>query len=215
MSTDQAYEILGVKAGASFEQIMTAKNKLLAKAGSNTDRRTEVEQAYDILLMQAMKRRLTGEGVGANVRFADVAPKRSAGQVATKVLKTLPGGVQLSRPAQKDIAAQSALFAGLAAWALIQGLTEPAVVAQTDVPGLQLAAGTFASVYLLRDRKKVGLARALGLTAAGLTLGALLGGAIQNYLHVEIVPLGGLNSPGIFVSEFALAGLWAAATFLA
>lgn len=42
----------------------------------------QIEQAYDILLMQAMKRRLTGEGVGANVRFADVAPKRSPGQAS-------------------------------------------------------------------------------------------------------------------------------------
>jgi hypothetical protein len=44
MSTDQAYEVLGVKEGTGFEQILTTKNKLLSKAGNNADRQTQVCQ---------------------------------------------------------------------------------------------------------------------------------------------------------------------------
>ena len=36
----------------------------------------------------------------------------------------------------------------------------------------------------------VGVGRAAGLTAAGFLVGSLLGGALQNWLRVDIVPIG-------------------------
>jgi hypothetical protein len=41
----------------------------------------QVNTAYDMLLMQSMKRRLSGEGVSQKVRFADVARRKPAKQV--------------------------------------------------------------------------------------------------------------------------------------
>ena len=49
MSPQEAYELLGVKEGANFEQIMSAKNKLVSKAGNNESRRTQVQSAGDAL----------------------------------------------------------------------------------------------------------------------------------------------------------------------
>ena len=40
----------------------------------------QVEAAYDMLFMQSMKRRLSGEGVSSNIRFADVARRKPAKQ---------------------------------------------------------------------------------------------------------------------------------------
>ncbi len=43
---------------------------------------SQIETAYDILLMQSMKKRLKGEGVAQSVRFADVARRKPTKQVS-------------------------------------------------------------------------------------------------------------------------------------
>eukprot|EP00891_Asterochloris_glomerata_P004950 jgi/Astpho2/4950/e_gw1.00070.66.1_t len=215
MTTDEAMEILGVKEGSGFEVILSAKNRLLRKAGSDKDKKTQVETAYDLLLMQSMQKRLQGQLSSQSVRFADVVPEPTTYQKAQKLLRKLPGGISFSQSGNSDAAALAAGFAALGAWAFIQGLSEPPYVAQRDVPGLQLALAAAIAVYLLREKKRVSLARAAGLSFAGLIFGALVGGAFQGWLRVDIVPIGGFQSPGILVSEFALVGLWTAATLLA
>ena len=42
MSPEEAYQLLGVRESANFEQIMTAKKNLVNKAGNNQDRKTQV-----------------------------------------------------------------------------------------------------------------------------------------------------------------------------
>ena len=42
MTTDEAMEILGVKEGSGFEVILSAKNRLLRKAGNDKDKKTQV-----------------------------------------------------------------------------------------------------------------------------------------------------------------------------
>ncbi len=39
----------------------------------------------------------------------------------------------------------------------LQGLTDPPGVAQADVPGLQLALAVIISLYIFRDKKRLGL----------------------------------------------------------
>ncbi|KAL0020029.1 hypothetical protein WJX77_005651 [Trebouxia sp. C0004] len=215
MSPQEAYELLGVEENTKFEQIMSVKNKLVSKAGNDVGRKSQLETAYDTLLMQAMQKRIAGKVAGQSVRFADVPKRRAAGQVAKQAMQKLPGGLTISKLSRDDSLKQAGAFAALAAWALIQGLTDPPGVAQTDVPGLQLALAVIISLYIFRDKKRLGLARAGGITAAGLIAGAAIGSAAQSWLRVDIVPIGGFSSPGIFVGEFALTGLWAAAAFLA
>ena len=90
------------------------------------------------------------------------------------------------------------------------------------VPGFQLALSTAASVYFFRENKKIKLGAcrlnctllrlvdeslshrdththdftgpAVGYTAAGLVFGALFGGLLQNWLRVDIVPIGVCSS---------------------
>lgn len=101
-------------------------------------------------------------------------------------------------------------------WSLLQGLLEPSpAAAVADVPGIQLALGTASAAYFLRDNKKASLPKAIGLAMGGLVLGTMVGAAIESWVRVDIVPLGSLSSPGVFVGEFSLIGLWAAVFFLA
>ncbi|DBA76233.1 TPA: hypothetical protein ACH3X1_009954 [Trebouxia sp. C0004] len=80
MSPQEAYELLGVEENTKFEQIMSVKNKLVSKAGNDVGRKSQLETAYDTLLMQAMQKRIAGKVAGQSVRFADVPKRRAAGQ---------------------------------------------------------------------------------------------------------------------------------------
>lgn len=53
--------------GASFEEVVNAKNGALARAGSDSGMQEQVEKAYDVLLMSSMKARLEGS-VDSSVR---------------------------------------------------------------------------------------------------------------------------------------------------
>jgi uncharacterized membrane protein YfcA len=140
--------------------------------------------------------------VASNVRFADVQQRRRAPAAATpagpvqKAQQMLQGiggggGVAVRAPAQQTATTASAVFGVLAAWTLAQGLLEPSPeAAALDVPSLQLALATAASVYLLRQEKRVGLGRAVALSLAGLVAGTLVGAAVQSWLRVDIIPLG-------------------------
>lgn len=46
MSSQEAYDLLGVKEGASFDQIMSAKNKLVSRAGNDQSRKTQVAYVH-------------------------------------------------------------------------------------------------------------------------------------------------------------------------
>jgi hypothetical protein len=94
-------------------------------------------------------------------------------------------------PAPQAAATAGAVFGGLAVWTLAQGLLEPTPqAAAADVPGLQLALAIAATVYLLREQKRVGLGKAAGLALAGLLAGTLVGAGVQSWLRVDIIPLG-------------------------
>lgn len=213
MTASEAYELLGVDAAATFDDVLEAKKRVLAASDGNQETMMKIESAYDLLLMENMKKRLSGN-VDSNIRFADVPKRKPAAPKKKPLLQSLPGGVQVRTPPSKTLATQAAVFGILAAWVLVQGLTQPAG-APDEAPGLQLALASAAAVYFFRENKKLGLAPSLGYTVAGLVLGALLGGALQGWLRVDIVPIGGLSSPSVVVSEFALLALWAFCTFLA
>ena len=131
------------------------------------------------------------------------------------LLSGLPGGGVTVRTPPGDLGVTSlAVFGALTAWTLAQGLTADPASPTADVPGLQLALGLAATVYLLRDKKRVGLGKAAALALGGLLAGTAVGSAAESWLRVDVVPLFGLASPGALVSEFSLAGLWAACVFL-
>jgi hypothetical protein len=52
------------------------------------------------------------------------------------------------------------------------------------------------------------------ITVAGLLVGAGLGGLVESWLRVDIVPVLGIGSPAVVVSEFVLFSLWASSLYL-
>ena len=52
------------------------------------------------------------------------------------------------------------------------------------------------------------------ITIGGLVSGALLGGLVESWLRVDIVPVFGIGSPAIVVSEFVLFSLWFCSLYL-
>lgn len=210
MSTDQAYSLLGVREGAGFDEILTAKNKLTKANEHDQDKIVKIETAYDILFMQSMKKRLAGEGVAAKIRYADVAKRKPAKQAPKP---KLPVRVE-QLPSDTTLPA-SALYLALFIWTTAQGLADPAGRITNDAPGLQIAIALGASVYLLSEKKRVPRGKAAGITVAGLLAGVLLGAALQSWLRVDIVPIGGLGSPAALISDFGILAVWGGALLLA
>jgi hypothetical protein len=179
----------------------------------------QVESAYDVLLMQSMRARLSGEmNVKNSVRFADVPsrPKKTVQQVQQAMLSKLPGGgVLIQLPSNSALSYVVASYAFLALWAFVQGASEPYAQQQADVAGLQLALGFAGAVYFLREKKRLGLGRSFLYGLGGLIVGSVAGNLIEPWLRVDIVPILGMGSPGVFVAEFGLLGLAAAAICLA
>jgi hypothetical protein len=238
MPLDEALALLGLQQGASYDAVLAARNRLEKRAGAGSPEFARIEAAYDAVLSSQLRARLAGSlAVSDRVRFADVAPPRRSGgrgsrsgggggggRAAAPPALRLPGGAAVElRPLEgQPAAAAGAGYAALAAWTLAGALlnssaagSAPGAAAAADVPGLQLALGAGAAVYLLRDRKRAGLGKAALLALGGLIIGTLVGGAAESWLRVDLVPLGGLSSPGALVGEFGLAGLFAAAFFLA
>ena len=127
-------------------------------------------------------------------------------------LGSLP--IALAAPPTDLATKQAAAFVGLAAWALAQGVTEPAAAAAVDTASLQLAAALGLSIWFLADEKRLPLRTAALVSLGALAAGAVAGGGLAAWLRPDIVPLGPLASPGVLVAEAAIAALWAAAAFV-
>jgi hypothetical protein len=215
-SLGEAYSLLGLKEGSSYETVLNAKNRLMERYRGQREKLEDIERAYDTIFSSQLKARLSGDlPVSNKVRFADVAHPRRQGLGGAPKPLTLPGNAVAVRKLPNQAAVTtSAVFAALAAWTLAQGILwhDPG---KADVPGLQLALGTATAVYALREGKKVQLAKSAGIAFAGLVVGALVGSGVESWLRVDLIPLGALSSPSTVVGEFALLGVWAAVLFLA
>jgi len=124
----------------------------------------QVEAAYDILLMQSLSRRRSGQVVDS-VKYADVRKPKPAVGPPPAWVQALRRTTTLTvaKPDSKELATKAAVFGVLAAWTYAGGLGAGDAYSQygspaagSDVPGLQLALGVGASVYFLR-KDNVGL----------------------------------------------------------
>ncbi|KAI8475846.1 MAG: hypothetical protein J3K34DRAFT_16779 [Monoraphidium minutum] len=220
LTLDDARGVLGVGAAASFDDILSAKNRKLSDAEG--DARMKIEAAYDVLFMHSMKKRLTGElQVPTGVRYADVPQQKKRGGGgggsggAPTLLQKLPGGVGVAtKQASNAAAIQVAVFATLMGWALAGALLESPDAQAADTGGFQLAlAGAF-SIYQLKEAKRVSIGRAAGITFGSMVAGIMLGAALNAWLQVDIVPIGSFASPGVFVTLWAIAAIAAGCFFI-
>ncbi|KAJ1436326.1 Protein CHAPERONE-LIKE PROTEIN OF POR1-like [Sesbania bispinosa] len=207
MSVENALKLLGVSEGASFDDILRAKNSILATCKDDQETIAQVEAAYDMLLMQSLTQRRAGKVVNSSVRYADVKRVKSptTGSMPQWLQSTVKNSpVSIESPSTSDFGLQAGVYGALMGLTYINGAsTQSAAYAGADVPGLILAGSFGASLYFM-TKKNVKLGKATVITIGGLLAGAVVGSAVENWLQVDIVPFMGIHSPAAVVSEIII-----------
>ncbi|XP_042509504.1 uncharacterized protein LOC122085128 isoform X2 [Macadamia integrifolia] len=157
MSVESALKLLGVSEGASFDDILRAKNSILASCRDDQDTVAKVEAAYDMLLMQSLMQRRAGKVVNTNIPYADVKPLNSPGmgsmsQWLQATGKNIP--VSVEAPSMGNLGLQAGVYGALMALTFANGTSTSSAgpYAGADVPGLILATGFGASLYFLTKK---------------------------------------------------------------
>ncbi|KAG9442797.1 hypothetical protein H6P81_018651 [Aristolochia fimbriata] len=196
MSVENALKVLGVPDGASFDEILLAKNSILATCKDDQDAIAQVEAAYDMLLMQRLTQRRAGKVVSSSIRFADVKTSSDSGSLQQWVQTTVKNApVSIETPSTGSLGIQAGVYGTMMALTYANGAS-PGSYSGADVPGLILATSFGASLYFL-SKKNISLGKATVITAGGLVVGAVMGSAVENWLQVDIVPFLGIHSPAV------------------
>ncbi|KAJ7967131.1 Protein CHAPERONE-LIKE PROTEIN OF POR1, chloroplastic [Quillaja saponaria] len=208
MSVENALKLLGVSDGASFDDILRAKNSILATCKDDQEAIAQVEAAYDMLLMRSLTQRRSGKVVNSSIRYADVKSVNSPGlgsmpQWLQATVKNSP--LSIEAPPIGDVGVQAGVYGVLMALTYVNGSSTSSATSYSgaDVPGLILAGSFGASLYFM-TKKNIKLGKATVITIGGLVAGAVVGSAVENWLQVDIVPFLGIHSPAAVVSEFII-----------
>ncbi|CAL2279721.1 unnamed protein product [Prunus armeniaca] len=208
MSVENALKLLGVSDGASFDEILRAKNSIVDACKDDQEAIAQVEAAYDMLLMRSLTQRRAGKVVNSSVRYADVKPVSAPGigsvpQWLQANVKNPP--IAVETPSTSDLGVQAGVYGALMALTYVNGASSSSVgpYGGADVPGLILAGSFGASLYFM-TKKNIKLGKATIITIGGLVAGAVVGSAVENFLQVDIVPFLGIHSPAAVVSEFII-----------
>ncbi len=201
MAEMSPYQVLGVSEEASFEEIQSARARLLASLGADEQQQERVEQAYDAILMQRLRLRKEGKiAVPDRIRYAE----QRAGRPETEPSLTRPAAQNppwisrwLDSPSAPDMLWPAVLLGGLTGWV---------VLAPDEYPSLQLALGLMACIYFLY-RKERRFIRAFLLALAGLSLGLMLAYGIA-------LPLTGGDAPGVLLVGITFGVMWLVTSFL-
>lgn len=209
MSDPSPYSRLGVSESASFDEVQQARDQAIAACSEDERCRSEIEMAYDAILMQRLKLRQEGRiAVPDGVRQADARPSAPPKKPTTVPLPTL-GGTPDWLQSLMDRPTGSELLLGLGIFGSLAGLS---LMPQLDRGWLQLllVGGTAATTYLI-GRKEGRYARALLLALGCLVLGMLVASAIAPPLQeVLLLPLG----PDALATALTLLLFWAGASLL-
>lgn len=201
--SDNPYEKLQVPEDASFEQIKEARDALLAAHSGDERQRTEIEAAYDAILMDRLRQRQEGKiKVPERIRYAEQL--NEAAPAKLNPIAHHPAcqwwQQQLDTPSLRSMIITSTVYGVLMAIGLSQ--------ANADTLALVLSLGLgFNLVWLQRKEQRLG--RAFLITLLALILGTVIALGIHQ-LSLSGLPLNvdQLVDIGVFVS------FWLASNFL-
>ncbi|HIK26105.1 MAG TPA: CPP1-like family protein [Thermosynechococcus sp. M46_R2017_013] len=201
--SDNPYEKLQVPEDASFEQIKEARDALLAAHSGDERQRTEIEAAYDAILMDRLRQRQEGKiKVPERIRYAEQL--NEAAPAKLNPIAHHPAfqwwQQQLDTPSLRSMIITSTVYGVLMAIGLSQ--------ANADTLALVLSLGLgFNLVWLQRKEQRLG--RAFLITLLALILGTVIALGIHQ-LSLSGLPLNvdQLVGIGVFVS------FWLASNFL-
>ncbi|MEB3326385.1 MAG: CPP1-like family protein [Synechococcus sp.] len=199
------YDLLGVPADASFDEVQAAKLARLDEVGEDTMARSRIEAAYDSVLMERLKARQQGRVSTA----AKTASQRE--QVAPPPPRlAVPSMPQLQLPrlaAPRFAMPGLALATGRELWFPVAGggaLLLLLLLVPSFPADLVLALATALAVINLQWRHRRFLAAVgwgFGLLCLGLLLGAILAAALPSSLPIglPLAPLQVQSLPALLV----------------
>ncbi len=203
MSAQSHYEKLGVSEGATFEEIQSARTRLVEELAGDQRKIAEIEAAYDAVLMERLKMRQEGKiKVPDRIRFPEKIVQPAPAEAAitanrpSQWLQTL-----IDKPSTRDIALPGATMAGLGALVYFYP--------QDSVLQLAMAIAMGGALYFLY-RKERKLGRAVLLSVGGLILGFAIGGLAYTLLLPSIPAL---PANEIFISCVTFLVLWIVSSF--
>ncbi len=163
MNETNPYAILGVELGTPFEEVKTAKDRLLLGLEDNDRQRQVVEAAYDAILMQRLQLRKEGKvKVPDRIRFPEAATPAQPAPIKAAPRKWWTDW--LDQPTPNDLLRPGVTFGGLGVLSFVPNFQ----------PGLILSLALMGAVYFLFQKSRNFL-RAFGLALAGLLLTVILG----------------------------------------
>jgi hypothetical protein len=197
------YETLGLTEASSFEEVQSARARLVADCENEPQKKEAIEAAYDAILMERLRLRQEGKiKVPDRIRFAEkqAKPNLSTTSVGKPVENAGPQWFSdlLDQPESSgELLWPSVIFAALAAlsWFLASEDSLGASVA--------LAFGMICAIYFLNQKTRK-LWRSMGLSVVGLLIGLGLG-----LLTVQI-----FNSQGTALTASQVSSLSASITLV-
>lgn len=205
------YKTLGLNEASSFEEVQSARKRLVKEYEDDPKKRENVEAAYDSILMERLRLRQEGKiKVPDRIRFAEkqAIPPASVGKGQSLPSGGSPQWLQdfLDQPEREDILWPSITFSGLALASWFVASSDP-----TSASAM-LGFGVMASVYFL-NRKERKFWRAILLSAAALAVGLVIG-----FVLVQILASQGTSLPAgqaaAIASVIAFIVLWFVTCFL-
>ena len=87
-ASEEAYLLLGLKQGASFEEVQQARNKRLLEIGDDPILKAKIESSYDALLMDSLKARQLGKvsNAAANASIKEKSKNEIGGSAESSLL---------------------------------------------------------------------------------------------------------------------------------
>lgn len=205
MSTPNPYEQLGVTEDASFDEIQSARNRLLQEHETDRQRMEAVEMAYDAVLMDRLRLRQEGRiKVPDRIRFAEQDDRPAPATPATPQPPQLPNWLagSIDQPTRTDWLQSGGTFAVLLGLGLLNPGGDGALLQ------LVLAIGAGASLFFL-NRKERRFGRAVLLTLLGLIGGLIVGSVVASL----VPPIATLRTEQI-VAMVTLVVLWLSSCLL-
>jgi hypothetical protein len=147
MSNPNPYAELGVSEDASFEEVRSARDALLASAPDEA-RQQEIEAAYDAVLMDRLRARKEGRiAVPDRIRYAENMLSNPVSSYRSSAPRRYPQWLTRSiySPTLQEVITAGAIFGGL--W--IASVLIPANINSVWVP-----LALFGSIFLINRRGK-------------------------------------------------------------
>lgn len=186
MDSLSPYEQLQVSEDASFEEVQSARDRLVATLAGNVAQQEKIEAAYDAVLMDRLRQRQEGKiKVPERIRFAE----KIVAEAAKRTTMVSPAQRQpwmrpvWDRPTVAEAAWPGGVYTTLigvslyASMGLAQAVDPKLLLALSNNLAFLLAIGVGFSVYWL-NHKEQRLGRAFLFTLVGVIGAAVLGAVL-------------------------------------